>query len=55
VAQVPEATALAPVERLKGQLVWAGSILVATLGGLAVVLWVWLFRLVRGWEFAGHG
>jgi hypothetical protein len=55
VVQVPEATALAPVERLRGQLLWAGSILVGTLALLAVVLWVWLFRLLRGWEFAGHG
>jgi hypothetical protein len=55
VAQVPEDVALAPVVRLKRQLAWAGSILVGTLAGLAVVLWVWLFRLLRGWEFAGHG
>jgi hypothetical protein len=55
VVQVPEEVALAPVERLRGQLVLAGSILVGTLAGLAVVLWVWLFRLLRGWEFAGHG
>jgi len=55
VAQVPEAAALAPVVRLKGQLVWAGSILVAALAALAVGLWGWLFRLLRGWEFAGQG
>lgn len=55
VVQVPEATALAPVERLHSQLAWAGSILVVTLTGLAIGLWVWLFRLLRGWEFAGHG
>jgi hypothetical protein len=55
VVQVPEETSLAPVERLRGQLVRAGSILVVTLAGLAIVLWVWLFRLLRGWEFAGHG
>lgn len=55
VVQVPEEVAFRPVERLRGQLLWAGSILVATLAGLAVVLWVWLFRLLRGWEFAGHG
>ncbi len=55
VVQVPEEVAFRPVERLREQLVLAGSILVATLAGLAVVLWVWLFRLLRGWEFAGHG
>ncbi|QDU19347.1 protein kinase domain-containing protein [Urbifossiella limnaea] len=55
VAQMPEAVALAPVDRLKRQLTWAGSVLVAALAALAVVLWVWLFRLLRGWEFAGHG
>ncbi|MFO0795944.1 MAG: protein kinase [Gemmataceae bacterium] len=55
VAQMPETAALAPVHRLKAQLTLAGSILVATLAALAVVLWVWLFRLLRGWEFAGHG
>ncbi len=53
VAQVPEETALAPVERLKGRLTWAGSVLVAALAALALGLWVWLFRLLRGWEFAG--
>jgi len=50
VAQVPEAVALDPVEHLKGQLAWAGAILAGTLGGLVVVLWVWLFRLLRGRE-----
>jgi hypothetical protein len=55
VAQVPEETALAPVERLKGQLAQAGSVLVATLAALALGLWGWLFRLLRGWEFAGQG
>jgi hypothetical protein len=55
VVQVPEEVALKPVENLRRQLTWAGSILVATLAGLSVVLWVWLFRLLRGWEFAGHG
>lgn len=53
VAQVPEEVAFRPVERLKTELVWAGSALVVTLAVLTLGLWVWLFRLLRGWEFAG--
>jgi hypothetical protein len=55
VVQVPEDVAFRPVERLKTELAWAGSVLVAALAALTVGLWVWLFRLLRGWEFAGQG
>lgn len=55
VVQVDREVALQPVSGLWGDMVRAGSALVATLIGLAVVLWVWLFRLLRGWEFAAHG
>jgi serine/threonine protein kinase len=54
VVQVNEATALRPLDTVRGDMLRAGLVLVATLAGLAVVLWVWLFRLLRGWEFAGH-
>ncbi|HYH63284.1 MAG TPA: serine/threonine-protein kinase [Urbifossiella sp.] len=55
VVQVPEEVAFAPVEELKINLVRAGSILFAALAALALGLWGWLFRLLRGWEFAGQG
>ncbi len=55
VVQVDEATALRPLMDLRHDLFWAGSVMVITLAALAVVLWIWLFRLLRGWELAGHG
>lgn len=55
VVQVDEAVALRPLDRIRRDMLVAGSLLVATLAALSVVLWVKLFRLLRGWEFAGHG
>ena len=55
VAQVNKAAALRPLVTLQDDLFRAGSIMVAALFVLTAGLGVGLFRVLRGWEFAGHG
>jgi serine/threonine protein kinase len=55
VVEMDKETALGPVSDLRVNMFLAGAILVVALSALAIVLWIWLFRLLRGWEFAAHG
>jgi hypothetical protein len=55
VVQMDKQKALRPVADLRVSMFLAGAILVVALSALAILLWIWLFRLLRGWEFAAHG
>jgi hypothetical protein len=55
VVQMDQEAALRPVADLRTSMFLAGALLVVALSALAIVLWIWLFRLLRGWEFAAHG
>lgn len=55
IAQVDRQSTLGKVEAIRDTMLRQGLFIVACLLVLVVVLWVWLVRLVRRAEFAGHG